>query len=92
MSRPGELSGVVHRTKGVRVIDTEGVLGFGDGWSGPLPEPPAAGTDPLLSVSQSIYTGRQHTRAATRPLAPPRRLPRRLVISPLLLGHSWSLT
>ena len=42
--------------------------------SGPSPnhQPPAQ--TPLRSVSHSLYTGRPHTRAATRPLAPPRHL------------------
>jgi len=44
------------------------------GGSGPSPnhQPPAQTS--LWSVSQSLYTGRPHTRAATRPIAPPRHL------------------
>ena len=46
--------------------------------SGPSPhyQPPAQ--TPLWSVSHSLYTGRPHPRASTRPLAPPRHLPRPL--------------
>jgi len=49
--------------------------GGGVRWPGLLPEPPAAGTDlTLVCLSVTLYTGRLHTRAVTRPLAPPRHL------------------
>ena len=60
------------------MVDRKGVLGLvaldGLGLS-PNQQPPA---QTLWSVSQSLYTGRPHTSAATRPLAPPRHLSRPL--------------
>ena len=62
MSHPGGLSGVVHRTSGVRVINTKGLLGFGGGWPGPLPEPPAAGTDlTLVCLSVTLHRAATHS-------------------------------
>ena len=75
LSSPGRLiRGVVHRHQtAVLGYIKEVVVSW---WAalGPSPnhQPPAQTS--LWSVSHSLYTGRPHTRAATRPLAPPRHL------------------
>ena len=74
---PEGIPGEVHRTNGgAGLFDKKGVVrGVGSG-PGPSPnhQPPAQTS--LWSVSHSLYTGRSQTRAATRPLAPPRHLSR----------------
>ena len=90
---PEGLSGEVHRTNGARVCSIERAVVGGVGYFGALPEPPAAGTDlTLVCLSLTLHRGATHTRAATRPLAPPRHLSWGPVAPPSLANSALGYT